>query len=110
MRVSARVDTSSVARSLAFRLPDVPAKVELTTDADNVSGEVVGRGDEAIATEPLAGRRTKFSVESGGGTFTLRWGRLGEAATSWSTWDPSCTTPAKRPGGNRTRTCEIAKL
>jgi hypothetical protein len=76
MRVSARVDASSVARSLAFRLPDVPARVELMTDADNVSGEVIGRGDEAITTEAMAGRQTRLAVESGGGSFLLRWGKL----------------------------------
>ncbi len=53
MRVSARVATSSAARSLDFRLPDVPSKVELETDAENVSGEVVGRGDEAIQPSTL---------------------------------------------------------
>ena len=53
MRVSARVATSSAARSLDFRLPDVPSKIELETDAENVSGEVVGRGDEAIQAEHL---------------------------------------------------------
>jgi hypothetical protein len=77
MRVAARVDTSSAAQTLAFRFPDVPSTVELTTDAENVVGEVVvGRGDEAIVTERAAGDRTKFTVNSGGGTFSLRWGRL----------------------------------
>ena len=76
MRVSARVATSSAARSLDFRLPDVPSKVELETEAENVSGEVVGRGDEAIQPSAMAGGRTKFTVDSGGSTFSIRWGRL----------------------------------
>ncbi len=76
MRVAARVEVSSAARTLAFRLPDVPSNVELTADAEGVSGEVVGRGDEAITSESVAGRRTRFTVDSGGGTFSLRWGKL----------------------------------
>lgn len=75
MRVRARVTTSSAARSLEFRLPDVPTHVELTTDAKNVSGEVVGRGDE-LKQQSTIGGRTKFTVDSGGSDFSIRWGRL----------------------------------
>lgn len=75
MRVSARVSSSSAARSLDFRLPDVTTKVDLETDAENVSGEVVGRGYEVIQTS-LTGGGTRFTVDSGGGTFSIRWGRL----------------------------------
>ncbi len=87
MRVSARVVTSSAARSLDFRLPDVPSKVELETDAKNVSGEVVGRGDEAIQPSTLAGGRTKFTVDSGGSTFSIRWGRLAPATENIPLFD-----------------------
>ncbi|MGI9471421.1 MAG: hypothetical protein ACR2NZ_07820 [Rubripirellula sp.] len=76
MRVSARVETSSAARMLEFQLPDVPSKVDLRVDAMNISGEVIGRGDETIVTESESGRRTQFSVESGGGNYSLRWGSL----------------------------------
>ena len=76
MRVSARVEASSATRALEFQLPDVPAKVDLEIDAENISGEVLGRGDETIVSESEAGGRTKFAVESGGGNYTLRWGSM----------------------------------
>ncbi len=75
MKVSARVGETS-ARSLDFRLPDVPSTVRLIAEASNVVGDVVGRGYETIESKALAGGRTEFLVESGGGTFTLRWGGL----------------------------------
>jgi hypothetical protein len=76
MRVSARVDASSAAKTLDFQLPDVPSKVEMKVDSMGISGEVIGRGDETITTESQAGRRTQFTVESGGGNYSLRWGSL----------------------------------
>lgn len=76
MRVSARVDVSAAARSLSFRLPDVPVRVELITDDDDALGEVIGRGDEAITVKAMEGSRTQVVVESGGGSFMLRWGQL----------------------------------
>lgn len=81
MRVSARVEASSAASSLAFRLPDIPVRVELNTDDDNGLGEVIGRGDEAI-TVAAQGNRTRISVESGGGSFFLRWGQLERSTDS----------------------------
>ncbi len=85
MRVSARVDDHSSVRTLQFRLPDVPAKVELTTDSENITGEVIGRGDEVVAPpKRIAGGRTAFSIDSGGGTFTLRWGNLAGSTDSVS--------------------------
>ncbi|MGI9473615.1 MAG: hypothetical protein ACR2NZ_18880 [Rubripirellula sp.] len=76
MRVSSRVEIGSAAQTLSFRLPDVPAKVELVTDANNALGEVIGRGNEAIKVESMDGRRTRISVDSGGRDFAVRWGRL----------------------------------
>lgn len=76
MRVSARVDASSAAKTLDFQLPDVPSKVDMKVDSMGISGEVIGRGDETITTESQAGRRTQFTVESGGGNYSLRWGSL----------------------------------
>lgn len=79
MRVAARVENSSSVQTLSFRLPDVPSTVVLTTDADNVTGEVVGRGDEAIETERTQDNQTEFTVNCGGGTFSIRWGRLSQS-------------------------------
>ncbi len=75
IRVSSRVETQTT-RSIEFRLPDVPSRVRMTVDADRVDGEVIGRGDEVIQTDSTLGNRTTFSIESGGGNFTLRWGGL----------------------------------
>ncbi|MFK8111844.1 MAG: hypothetical protein AB8B91_06565 [Rubripirellula sp.] len=81
MGVSARVESSSAAQQLEFRLPNVPTKVSLVTDAEDVMGEVVGRGDEVPAPpEAVPGGRTKFAIESSGGTFSLRWGKFARAA------------------------------
>jgi hypothetical protein len=81
MRVAARVEASSAARTLEFRLPDVPSKVVLTTDEDDVLGEVIGRGDEVpTPPEKVPGGRTKFVIDSSGGNFTLRWGKFAGSA------------------------------
>jgi hypothetical protein len=74
MRMSARVEQGSSARTLEFRLPAVSARVELTTDTDQAIGEVMGRGDETVVTESAPGSPTIFKVDSSGGSFTLRWG------------------------------------
>ncbi len=76
MLVSSRVQTGSQTRSLEFRLPDVPSKVVITTDSQNATGEVMGRGDETAIPSVGDNNRTKFSIESSGGTFSLRWGEL----------------------------------
>lgn len=80
MRVSARVELSSTARSLSFRLPDVPVKVSLTADEKNALGEVIGRGDEAVTVTSTAEDRTEIAVESSGGSFLIRWGQLERSA------------------------------
>ncbi|TWU47548.1 hypothetical protein Poly51_53480 [Rubripirellula tenax] len=75
MRVSARVQSNSM-RMIEFRLPDVPSQVRLTVDASKIDGEVVGRGDETLTRRNVPGNKTQFSVESGGGNFSFRWGTL----------------------------------
>ena len=76
MLVSSRVETGSQTRSLEFRLPDVPSKVVITTDAQNARGEVMGRGDETAIPTVSDNDHTQFAIESSGGTFSLRWGEL----------------------------------
>ncbi len=75
MDVSARVESTST-RSLDFQLPDVPSTVKIVAQNPNVTGDVIGQGYETIETKPTAGGGSEFTVESGGGRFTLRWGRL----------------------------------
>ncbi len=79
MRVVARV-AGAPARSIDFVLPDVPSTIRLVTAQGNVTGEVVGRGDEVVQTEPVVGGRTRLVVESGGGTCTLKWGSANRAS------------------------------
>lgn len=79
LRAAARVQSGSLSRSLEFRLPDVASKVELKTDSKNATGEVMGRGDETAIPEVGEDELTKFSVESSGGTFFLRWGETANA-------------------------------
>ncbi len=81
MRVVARV-ANAPARSIDFLLPDVPSTLKLVTAQANVSGEVVGRGDEVVQTEPVLGGRTRLTVESGGGAFTLKWGNANNSGDS----------------------------
>lgn len=81
MRVVARV-ANAPARSIDFLLPDVPSTLKLVTPQANVSGEVVGRGDEVVQTEPVLGGRTRLTVESGGGAFTLKWGNSNNSSDS----------------------------
>ena len=75
MSVSARVEDGSI-RSLDFQLPDVPSVVRIDTGQSNVSGEIVGRGDEVLQPTGEEFGPVGFVVESGGGSFTLRWGKL----------------------------------
>ncbi|QDT03555.1 hypothetical protein K227x_19390 [Rubripirellula lacrimiformis] len=75
LRMSSQVQSHSM-RSMDFRLPDVPSQVRLTIDAADVDGEVVGRGDETLTASPRPGAFTELAIESGGGNFSVRWGRL----------------------------------
>jgi hypothetical protein len=75
MKVSCRVENQSI-RAIDMRLPDVPSRIELTVDASRVNGEIVGRGDETITTGAVGDQRTQFLIESGGGNFSLRFGKL----------------------------------
>lgn len=79
MPVSARVDQLASAQMLDFQLPDVPAKVEITTDAEGVVGEVIERIDEPITTVDAVDGGTKLIVESVGGDFSVRWGKLSKS-------------------------------
>lgn len=79
MKVSARVVTSTVAKTLDFRLPSSPSAVELSVAAAGVEGEIVGRGDEVLVKKGASGKDTKFLIESGGGNYSLRWGSSARA-------------------------------
>ncbi|MAI70394.1 MAG: hypothetical protein CMM01_05720 [Rhodopirellula sp.] len=74
MEVSARVVASTVAKTLEFKLPGAPSRVDLTVGAVGVEGEVLGRGDEVLETKVVSDGGTKFQIESGGGNYLLRWG------------------------------------
>ncbi|HBV66472.1 MAG TPA: hypothetical protein DEF45_26045 [Rhodopirellula sp.] len=74
MEVSARVVSSTVAKTLDFKLPSAPSKVDLTVGAVGVEGEIVGRGDEVLQTKVVQAIGTNFQIESGGGNYSLRWG------------------------------------
>ena len=74
MEVSARVVASTVAKTLDFKLPSAPSKVDLTVGAVGVEGEIVGRGDEVLQTKVVQATGTNFQIESGGGNYSLRWG------------------------------------
>lgn len=82
MRMTARVDKGAISQSIEFRLPDVPSKVELTTDLKNAIGEVMGRGDETTVRQVGEDDRTKFLIESSGGNFFARWGQATSAIES----------------------------
>ncbi|TWU43262.1 hypothetical protein Q31b_23000 [Novipirellula aureliae] len=75
MKVSARI-TSGPPRTIRFQLPDVPSQINMIVNEPNVTGEIVGRGDEVIQVKGNKKTSTRFSIESGGGDFTLRWGNL----------------------------------
>tara|TARA_R110002049_G_scaffold305056_3_gene501088 strand:- start:39378 stop:42833 length:3456 start_codon:yes stop_codon:yes gene_type:complete len=73
MKVAARVDDGTM-NALQFRLPNVPSSVQLTVAGENLSTGIVGRGDEVLQTKKSTGGKSQLVVESGGGTFMLRWG------------------------------------
>ncbi|MCG8649236.1 MAG: hypothetical protein MI861_05355 [Pirellulales bacterium] len=75
MSVSSRIQSGS-SMSLDFQLPDAPSTVHLTVNQTDVSGDVIGRGYETLKSNRIEGGQTEFVIESGGGTFTLRWGSL----------------------------------
>ncbi|MFG0262788.1 MAG: hypothetical protein ACF788_10400, partial [Novipirellula sp. JB048] len=79
MNVAARVDPGPT-HALHFQLPDVPALVRITTEEEQVTGEIVGRGDEVMQTQREPGRPAQFVIESGGGAFSLRWGKRDRAS------------------------------
>jgi hypothetical protein len=73
LQVSARV-SESPSQGVDFVLPDVPSIIRLVTPQSEMVGVVVGRGDEVVQNEPIFGGGTRLVVESGGGSFQLRWG------------------------------------
>ncbi|WP_345685318.1 hypothetical protein [Novipirellula caenicola] len=79
MNVAARVEPGPN-HSLQFQLPDVPSNVRITTDDEQFTGEIVGRGDEVLQTQRSAANLAEFVIESGGGVFTLRWGKRDRAS------------------------------
>ena len=74
MQVSGRVVSGTAAKTLDFQLPAVSSKVDLSVDGENLKGNVVGRGDEVMKTTITSENVTKFSIDSGGGNYALRWG------------------------------------
>ncbi|MCO8125163.1 hypothetical protein NHH03_25730 [Stieleria sp. TO1_6] len=75
MQMSARVETDS-AHSLDFRLPPAPIVIDLVSDSRDVTGEIANRDDEVIRTTSDSAGRSQFTVNSSGGRFTLRWGKM----------------------------------
>ncbi|MAI34355.1 MAG: hypothetical protein CBE00_09435 [Planctomycetaceae bacterium TMED240] len=74
MEVSARVVASTVSKTLEFKLPGAPSRVDLNVGAVGVEGEILGRGDEVLEKKVVADKGTNFQIESGGGNYSLRWG------------------------------------
>lgn len=72
MKMSARVDSNA----LQFSLPNAPVFVELTSDSRDARAEIINRNDEVLLTRKDKSGRSQFVVESGGGSFTLRWGAI----------------------------------
>lgn len=72
MRVVVRVSPPPTA-AIEFRLPETVCDISLNMPDAGVSASIVGRGDEVVRTV-TSGRSTAIEVESGGGTFSLRFG------------------------------------
>ena len=72
MRVVVRVSAPPTA-AIEFRLPETICDISLNVPNPAVSASIVGRGDEVLRTVN-SGRSTDVKVETGGGTFSLRFG------------------------------------
>jgi hypothetical protein len=72
MRVVVRVSAPPTA-AIEFRLPETVCDISLSMPDTGVSASIVGRGDEVVRTVN-SGRSTTVEIESGGGTFSLRFG------------------------------------
>ena len=72
MRVVVRVSPPPTA-AIEFRLPETVCDISLNVPDADVSASIVGRGDEVLRTLN-SGRSTSVKVESGGGSFSLRFG------------------------------------
>ncbi|MGB7326261.1 MAG: hypothetical protein WBD31_15410, partial [Rubripirellula sp.] len=79
IQMSANVQKHSL-KSVEFRLPDVPSQIQLTIDEGDVDGDVIGRGDETLRTASQPGNKTALAIESGGGSFAVRWGEIRRSA------------------------------
>lgn len=80
MQMSARVEIKSV-NSLDFRLPPSPVVINLTSDSRDVIGQIPNRNDEVIMTTTDPAGRSRFMVESSGGSFILQWGKMDRPLT-----------------------------
>ncbi|MGV3486689.1 MAG: hypothetical protein ACO1RT_19885 [Planctomycetaceae bacterium] len=72
MRVVVRVSPPPTA-AIEFRLPDTVCDISLKVPEADVSASIFGRGDEVLRTQK-AGPATEVKIDSGGGTFSLRFG------------------------------------
>jgi hypothetical protein len=72
MRVLVRVSPPPTA-AIEFRLPETICDITLKVPNVDVSASIIGRGDELLRTVK-SGQSTDVKVESGGGTFSLRFG------------------------------------
>ncbi len=76
-KLTVRMSVSALVQSgpprLDFQLPDLPANIQISTDAVDVVGEVIGSGSEVLQTKKLKNRGTRFDVSTGGGSLTLQW-------------------------------------
>jgi len=72
MRVVVRV-SALPSPAIEFRLPETVCDIALTLPDADTSASIAGRGDEVLRTEQ-SGRSTSVKVESGGGSFSLRFG------------------------------------
>ena len=73
MKVSSRIENKPV-HSMDFQFPPVPATVNLTVDASDITGEIISGAKEVVVSTPIDDHSTKIKVEGNGGSFTLRWG------------------------------------
>jgi hypothetical protein len=72
MRMVVRVSPPPTS-AIEFRLPETVCDISLNMPGPGVSASIVGRGDEVLRTVD-SGRSTSVEIESGGGTFSLRFG------------------------------------
>lgn len=79
MPVSVKIDQLASAQTLDFKLPNVPSTIKIETSAEGVVGDIVGGGTEVIESTDDVDGRTTLNIESVGGDFSVRWGKLSQA-------------------------------